>query len=66
VCSTLFDVQYVAHARYFNDTLVENSLPLFRYLVEEMKYRILKCDVVFTKDNIPVLMHTTIYLSKKE
>lgn len=59
IYSALFDVQYVAHARYFNDSLKENSMPLFRFLVEDMKYRIVECDVVFTKDNVPVLMHNT-------
>lgn len=59
VYSTLFDVQYVAHARYFNDSLKENSMPLFRFLVEDMKYRIVECDIVFTKDDVPVLMHST-------
>ena len=34
-------------------------MPLFRFLVEDMKYRIVECDVVFTKDNVPVLMHNT-------
>jgi len=53
---SFYETGYVAHARYQNDTLVENSLPLYKYL-SDVGYRIVECDVMFTKDNVPVLSH---------
>lgn len=53
----LFESHYVAHGQYLNDSLAPNSMPLFKYLVEEKGYKILEVDVLFTSDNVPVLCH---------
>lgn len=56
-CSELYEVQYVAHARYAIDTLADNSIELYEVLVKDLKYKIIETDILFTKDSIPVLCH---------
>ena len=51
----IFSKQFVAHGRY-NSINPNNSLILFRELLEK-GFRIIECDVMFTKDNVPVLCH---------
>ena len=52
----LYDTQFVGHARYYSLENPENSLNIYKQLVD-MGYKIIECDVLFTKDNIPVLSH---------
>lgn len=48
--------QYIGHARH-DGPYPENSISLYRYLVEDLEYKIIEADVVFTLDGIPVLNH---------
>lgn len=48
--------QYIGHARH-EGPFQENSLELYHYLVEQLSYKIIEADVVFTVDQIPVLNH---------
>lgn len=57
--SILQKKQFVAHARYFSAEHPNNSLSLYKKLVEDDLYQIIETDVLFTKDNIPVLSHET-------
>lgn len=50
---------YVGHARYYSDSLAENSLPLYHHLAD-LGYKIVECDVLFTQDGIPILSHEVI------
>lgn len=50
--------QYIGHARH-EGPYPENSIDLYHYLVEELNYKIIEADVVFTLDGIPVLNHGT-------
>lgn len=52
----LFKKQYIGHARHVGP-YKENTLALYLYLVDILKYNIIECDVVFTADNVPVLNH---------
>lgn len=52
-----YNVQFAAHGKYIDDSLSCNSLALFEKLVNKYGYKIIECDVNFTKDNIPVLCH---------
>lgn len=54
--SSLHIKQYIGHARH-DGPYMENSLNLYQYLVEELKYNIIEADVVFTLDGVPVLNH---------
>lgn len=54
--SVFQETQFVGHARYYSDSLPNNSLVLYNYLIDE-GYRVIECDVLFTKDNVPVLCH---------
>lgn len=54
--TTLFQKQYIGHARH-TGPYPENSLELYRYLVDVLGYRIVEADVVFTLDGVPVLNH---------
>lgn len=54
--SVFQETQFVGHARYYSDSLPNNSLALYKYLIDE-GYRVIECDVVFTKDDVPVLCH---------
>lgn len=58
VCPIFFTKQYIGHARH-EGPYMENSIPLFEYLIDELKYDIVEADIVFTKDNVPVLNHST-------
>jgi hypothetical protein len=49
--------QYIGHASHVGP-YVANSLRLYTYLVEELKYHIVEADVVFTNDGVPVLNHS--------
>lgn len=53
----LFKKQYIGHARH-EGPFRENTIPLYEYLIDELKYDIVEADIVFTKDNIPVLNHS--------
>lgn len=46
----------IGHALY-RCNYPHNSLELYRYLVEELKFEFVECDVIFTEDHIPVLSH---------
>jgi len=48
--------QYIAHARH-KGPAPENSIKLYDFLVNELRYRIIEGDVVFTSDGVPVLNH---------
>ena len=48
--------QYVAHGRFESCEYPNNSLSLYDYLINE-GFKIVECDVMFTKDNVPVLCH---------
>ncbi len=64
----IFKRQYIGHARH-EGPFLENTLPLYEYLIEELHYDIVEADIVFTKDDIPVLNHSTtaiLYEGKKE
>lgn len=52
----LYKKQYIGHARY-QAPYPENSILLYRHLVRKIGYEIVECDIVFTKDGIPVLHH---------
>lgn len=52
----LYTEQYVAHGRFESLEFPNNSLPLFDYLIKE-GFKIVECDVMFTKDNVPILCH---------
>lgn len=54
--SSLQKKQYIGHARH-DGPYMENSLALYHYLVEELKYDIIEADIVFTLDGVPVLNH---------
>lgn len=56
-CREFFNVQYVAHGRYNIDSLADNSLELYRDIIEVKHYKIIETDILFTSDNIPVLSH---------
>ena len=56
--ATLDCKQYIGHARH-DGPYPENSIDLYRYLVEKLNYKIIEADVVFTLDGIPVLNHGT-------
>ncbi len=57
--ASLFEKQYIGHARH-EGPFPENSLELYRYLVEVLGYRIIEADIVFTEDNVPILNHGTV------
>ncbi len=48
--------QYVAHGRFESCEYPNNSLSLYDYLINE-GFKIVECDVMFTKDNVPILCH---------
>ena len=54
--SIIYQKQYIGHARH-EGPYRENSLPLFKYLITNLQYKIIEADVVFTSDRIPVLNH---------
>lgn len=51
-----FKKQFVGHGRYEEGTLAHNSLGLYKYL-KARGFKIVECDIRFTRDNIPVLCH---------
>lgn len=53
---SLHKKQYIGHARH-EGPCPENSLALYKYLVEGLKYEIIEADIVFTIDGVPVLNH---------
>lgn len=54
--ASFFKRQYMAHASY-GCKYPANSMPLYEYIADSLDYDILECDIVFTKDNVPVLNH---------
>lgn len=54
VDSGFFDAQYIAHARMVG--YPQNTMHLYEAALEK-GYKIVECDLEFTKDNIPVLLH---------
>lgn len=54
---SLFDKQYIGHAAH-EGAYPPNSIQLYQYLVQDLKYKIIEADIVFTRDNIPVLNHS--------
>jgi len=52
----LYNNQFVGHARYFSSESPENSLNIYKQLVD-FGYKIIECDVLFTKDSVPILSH---------
>lgn len=48
--------QYVAHGRFESCECPNNSLSLYDYLIKE-GFKIVECDVMFTKDDVPILCH---------
>lgn len=56
--TTLACKQYIGHARH-EGPYPENSISQFHYLVEELCYKVIEADVVFTLDGVPVLNHGT-------
>lgn len=55
VCHELYKKQFVAHGRY-DLPYPNNSLKLFQEVFKR-GFGIIECDVMFTKDNVPVLCH---------
>lgn len=49
------DIKAIAHRGYSTEA-PENTLPAFR-LAKEKGFDYVECDVVFTSDNVPVLLH---------
>ena len=52
----IYNNQFVGHARYFSNEHPENSIAIYKTLVD-LDYKIIECDVLFTQDSIPVLSH---------
>lgn len=61
---TIFNKSYIAHARHIGPA-PENTIALYIYLINVLKYDIIEGDVVFTLDGIPVLNHGTILSAYK-
>lgn len=51
-----FNRQFVAHGRFLISGMPNNSIKLYKELICR-GYKILECDIMFTKDNVPVLCH---------
>ena len=59
-----FKKQYIAHARHKGNA-PENTILLYEYVVESLRYGIIEGDVVFTKDGVGILNHSIFLLIKK-
>lgn len=58
VSEILYQKQYIGHARY-NAPYPENTLLLYKHLINDLGFRIVEADVVFTSDHVPVLNHSS-------
>lgn len=48
--------EYVGHARFLSDSLKNNSIALYDYLVKK-GIKVIETDIIFSKDNVPILSH---------
>lgn len=48
--------KYVGHARFLSDSLKNNSIALYDYLVKK-GIKVIETDIIFSKDNVPILSH---------
>lgn len=55
VCHELYKKQFVAHGIY-DLPYPHNSLKLYQAVLD-CGFRIIECDIMFTKDNVPILCH---------
>ena len=53
---TLHETHFVAHGRNLTKDYPDNTIGLFK-LAYEKGYKIIECDVIFTKDLVPILSH---------
>ncbi len=53
---TLRETHFVAHGRNLTKDSPDNTIGLFKYAYKK-GYKIIECDVIFTKDLVPILSH---------